>query len=282
MKKSAAITLAALTLGLLATGLAAAQELEFPRVSPKAVVTQTVGTTTVTVTYCRPGVKNRVIWGGLVPYDKPWRTGANEATTIAFADPVQVEGQKLDAGTYSLLTIPGPEEWTVIFSKQSGLWGDMGYKPEEDALRVKVKAVPGEFVEWMTFAFGSLTDKSAVVELQWEKLRVPFKVEVDTAGKILAQARKNLGNYWTQPYRAANYCLNANTNLEEGLKWAQTSVAIQETYYNLALIARLQAKLGQKEAAIGSLEKALKLAKEMKEPPMNLKEMEALLLEWKR
>ncbi len=133
------------SMALLAVLLAAvplqAQGLEVPRVSPKAVVTQTIGTTTVTVTYSRPGVKERAIWGGLVPYNEVWRTGANEATTLTISDPVKVEGQELAAGTYALATIPAPTRWTVIVNENTAMWGTMGYKQEEDVLQVKVKPV---------------------------------------------------------------------------------------------------------------------------------------------
>jgi len=259
-----------------------AQGLEMPRVSPKAVVTQTIGTTTVTVNYHRPGVKDRAIWGGLVPYNEVWRTGANEATTLTISDPVKVEGQELAAGTYALATIPGADEWTFIVNKNTAMWGTMGYKQEEDILRVKVKPVIVAHTEWMQFVFADLKEDSATLMLQWDKVGVPVKLSVDTTGKFLNQARKTMARYWTEPYRAALFCLDHDTGLDEALKWINTSVAIQETYYNLAVKARILARQGQKAEAVAIMEKALAMGRKMEQPPFNLKEMEGLLAEWKK
>lgn len=267
---------------LLLAGAASAQELDLPRLSPKAAVFQTVGTTAISVSYCRPAVKGREIWGKLVPYDEPWRTGANEATTITFGDPAQVEGKALPAGTYALFTVPAKGDWTVVFSKQKDLWGSMGYKPEEDALRVTVKPVAGEFVERMQFVFTDVSDDAATMEMQWEKVRLPVKFTVDTQGKFLAAARKKMESYWNAPAQAASFCLQSGSNLEEALKWVNVSVSLQENYRNLTLKARVLAKMDKKSDAVSTMEKALGLAKGMKEPPYNLKEMEGLLAEWKK
>src|SRR5437899_746922 len=120
---------------LLLSSLPLAAQLRTPRPSPKASVMQTVGLTDVTIVYSRPGVKGREIWGALVPYDKVWRTGANEATTFAVSDDVMINGQPLPKGTYSLHTIPGKDEWTIIFNKDAGQWGSFSYDEAKDALR---------------------------------------------------------------------------------------------------------------------------------------------------
>jgi hypothetical protein len=151
------------------------------RLSPNASVSQTIGLTDVAITYCRPGVKGRVIWGELVPYDKVWRTGANEATTISFSNDVLIEGQKLPKGKYSLHTIPTATTWTVIFNKVADQWGSYSYKQEEDALRVTVTPRDGDFQERMLFTFDKLTDNSAEIVLSWEKLQVPIKIEIPAA-----------------------------------------------------------------------------------------------------
>ncbi|HOB52749.1 MAG TPA: DUF2911 domain-containing protein [Acidobacteriota bacterium] len=281
MKMARLVSITLLALVLVAIPLQA-QGLEMPRVSPKAVVTQTIGTTTVTVTYCRPGVKERAIWGGLVPYNEVWRTGANEATLLTISDPVKVEGQELAAGTYALATIPGADEWTFIVNKNTAMWGTMGYKQEEDILRVKVKPVAVAQTEWMQFMFTDLKEDSAILMLQWEKVGVPVKFSVDTMGKFLNQARKTMARYWTEPYRAAMFCLDHDTGLDEALKWINTSVAIQETFYNLAVKARILARQGQKAEAVAIMEKALAVGRKMEQPPFNLKEMEGLLAEWKK
>jgi hypothetical protein len=280
--KHRTVLLGLLLSAVLLAGFVPAQEVEYPRVSPKAVITQTVGTTTVTVTYCRPGVKGREIWGKLVPYGEPWRAGANEATTVAFSDPVMVEGQKLDAGTYAFFAIPTAGDWTVIFNKQFEQWGTYEYKPEMDILRVTVKPVAIAPVEWMQFLFADLSDTGATLMLQWEKLCVPVKFTVDTPGKIIAAATKSLGRLWVQPLRAANYCLASGTNLEQGLKWANQAAGIAENYNTLTVKAQLHGKLGQKADAIATMEKAIGLGKAQKEPPYNLADMEKMLAEWKK
>ena len=274
--------LASLALVLLASSaLLPAQALELPQVSPKCVLTQTIGTTTVTLTYCRPGVKGRDIWGGLVPYDAMWRTGANAATTIAVSDAVKIGGQDLPAGTYSLFTIPGREEWSVVLNKNLDLWGTMGHKPEEDVLKFTAKPAAGEHGEWMNFAFTDLTDSSATLVLQWEKLRLPIPFEVDTKTKIMTQARKNLSRYWVEPYRAAMFSLEHDGDLAEALKWIDMSAGIQETFQNLTLKARILAKQDAKDQAIAVMTKALELGAQMAQKPYNYKQMEDLLTEWK-
>jgi hypothetical protein len=148
------------------------------RVSPKASVMQMIGFTEAKIDYNRPGVKGRTIWGELVPYNKVWRAGANEATTISFSSDVMIEGKSLPSGTYSFFVIPAKDEWTLIFNKVSEQWGAFEYNEAEDALRITVKPKTNGFQEWLTFSFTKTGDKSAIVNLEWEKLKVPFKVEV--------------------------------------------------------------------------------------------------------
>jgi len=161
------------------------------RVSPMADVTQILGESTeVAITYSRPGVKGRTIWGDLVPFDKVWRTGANEATTISFTDDVLIEGEKLPAGTYALFTIPAKKEWTVIFNKSANQWGAFDYNSSDDALRIKVKSQSVSHTEWMQFSFENLNSTSANVVLQWEKLKIPFKIEtLKKEGEIRASLK---------------------------------------------------------------------------------------------
>ena len=148
------------------------------RVSPKAEVMQTVGFTDVRIVYSRPGIKGRSIWGKLVPYDAVWRAGANEATKITFSTDVTVEGKKLKKGSYSLFAIPGKNEWTLIFNKVADQWGAFEYNESDDALRVKVKTEKAIWQEWLSYTINKATDTSAVIRLEWEKIKVPFKVEV--------------------------------------------------------------------------------------------------------
>lgn len=162
------------------------------RLSLKAGVTQTLGLDTrVEIIYSRPGVKGRVIWGELVPFglspgnqysnnkDYPWRAGANENTTIEFTSDVLVEGQKLPAGKYGIHMIPFEKEWIIIFSNNNNSWGSYGYNQEEDALRVTVIPVEAPFNEWLCFGFDDLAGTSATAYLWWEKLKVPFKIQLE-------------------------------------------------------------------------------------------------------
>jgi hypothetical protein len=148
------------------------------RISPKAEVMQTVGFTDIRIVYSRPGIKGRTIWGKLVPYDAVWRAGANEATKIIFSTDVTVEGKKLKKGSYSFFAIPGKDYWTLIFNKVADQWGAFEYNESEDALRVKVKTEKASWQEWLSYTINKVSDTSAVIRLEWEKIKVPFKVEV--------------------------------------------------------------------------------------------------------
>lgn len=148
------------------------------RISPKAEVMQQIGFTDVRIVYSRPGVKGRTIWSKLVPYDAVWRAGANEATKIIFSTDVTIEGKKLKKGSYSFFAIPGKNEWTIIFNKVADQWGAFEYNESEDALRVKVKTEKAVWQEWLSYTINKASDTSAVIRLEWEKIKVPFKVEV--------------------------------------------------------------------------------------------------------
>src|SRR6266404_742326 len=147
-----------------------AVELRLPTISQRAIGTQRIGLTDITVNYCRPLVGGREIWGKAVPYGPVWRSGANENTTISFTDDVSVEGRALPAGTYGLHTIPTADQWTIIFSKNSTSWGSFSYDEKEDALRVTVKPHAAEFVEALAYSFDDPKPDSVAVTLRWEKL----------------------------------------------------------------------------------------------------------------
>jgi len=148
------------------------------RISPKAAVIQTVGFTEVGIDYNRPGVKERVIWGGLVPYNKVWRAGANEATKFTFSTDVKINGKTLIAGSYSFFVIPTKDNWTIIFNKVADQWGAFEYNEAEDALRFEVTPEEGSMQEWMAYTITKTSNNSAIVRLEWKKLKVPFTIEV--------------------------------------------------------------------------------------------------------
>lgn len=262
----------------------AAAQLKVPRPSPNAVVKQTIGITDFTVTYSRPGVKGRVIWGGLVPYDKPWRTGANEATTFTTTDEIHFGGKPLAAGTYSLLTIPGKDEWTIVLNGEKDLWGAFEYKPEKDVMRFKVVPAAAEAQEWMEFGFEDLTATSANLALRWEKLRIAMPIAVDVNPMVLANARTALAaakpDDWRTAYQAANFCFNNDVAMDEGKKWLDNSLAIEQTFQNLTLLAKWQMRAGKRQDAITTAEKAITTGKASKEK-VDTEATEKLVADWK-
>jgi len=255
------------------------QQIRTPRPSPDATVSQIVGVTEISINYSCPGVKGRKIFGDLVPYGEIWRTGANEVTSITFSDPVKVNGNELPAGTYGIHTIPGESEWEFIFSKDTKVDDGSNYDPTKDALRIKVKPEEHHFMERMTFLFTDVTDNSVNVNFVWDKLMVSFKVEVNTNENFLSNAREELS--WSPTNQAAQYCLTANINLEEALNWAEASCLISEVYWNTRVKAQLQHKLGMKNEAIATLEKAIDLGSKMESAPFDYDNMKKLLAEWK-
>jgi len=255
------------------------QDIRTPRPSPNATVTQFVGVTEVTIDYSSPGVKGRKIWGGLVPYDEVWRTGANEVTSITFSDPVKVNGNDLPAGTYGIHTIPAELEWEIIFSKDTEVDGSSTYDSEKDALRIKVKPEEHHFMERMTFMFTDVTDNSVNVNLIWDKLKVSFKIETNTNEIFLSNAREELS--WVPTFQAAQYCLTADINLEQALDWIEASCLIDEVYWNTRVKAQIQFNLGMKKPAIATMEKAIELGGKMDSPPFDYENMKKMLAEWK-
>jgi len=262
----------------------AGAQLKLPRPSPNAVVKQTIGITDFTVTYSRPGVKGRLIWGELVPYDKPWRTGANEATTFTTTDAITFGGKPLAAGTYALLTIPGKESWSVVINSEKDLWGAVEYNPEKDVMRFTVVPTAVEGQEWMEFRFEDLTPTSANLVLRWEKLKLAIPIAVDVNPMVLAGARAAIATAksddWRTPYQAANFCFNSDVALDEGKKWLDTSLAVQETFQNLTLLAKWQMKRGKKKDAMATAERAIAAGKASKDR-VDTAPTEKLIADWK-
>jgi hypothetical protein len=283
MRSFQPLAVAALVVAVLAP--AAGAQLKLPRPSPKAGATQTLGLTDMSVSYSRPGVKGRAIWGGLVPYDKPWRTGANEATTFTTTDEITFGGQKLAPGTYSIVTIPGKDSWTVALNSDTELWAKTEYDTKKDVLRVTAKpAAAAESQEWMSLGFENLTANSAELALRWEKLRVAVPITADVQGKALANARAAMAalaaDDWRTAYQAANYTFSNNVAMDEGEQWLKKSMTIQETHANLDLYARWQMKAGKKKEAIAAAEKAIAAGKKSG-PSTDTSGTEKLVAEWK-
>ena len=235
-------------------------ELNIPRLSQRGTVSQRLGLTDITITYHRPEVGGREIWGKTVPYGKVWRAGANENTTITFMDDVSIEGKPLAAGTYGLHTIPDKDQWTIIFSKNATSWGSFSYDEKEDALRVTAKPQAADFREALTYTFEEVKPDSAAATLRWEKLAVPFHISVDVKAVVLRSVRNELrsvgGFTWGGYDEAAQWCLDNNYNLEEALKWEETSIQNEERFENLETKSRILDVLGRKEESAKVLSKA--------------------------
>ena len=241
-----------------------ATELVLPEVSQQAKVTQRVGITDITIVYHRPAAGNRKIWGETVPYGKVWRAGANQNTTITFKDDVSIEGHPLPAGTYGLHTIPNADQWTIIFSKNSTSWGSFSYDEKEDALRVTVKPQPGEMTNDLEYTFDDVKADSALATIRWEKLAVPFRVSVDVKAVVLTSIKNQLrsvgGFTWAGYDEAANWCLDNNYELEQALKWEDTSIANEARFENYETKSRIYDLMGRKDDAQKALAQAFEKA----------------------
>jgi Protein of unknown function (DUF2911) len=256
------------------------------RPSQKASVMQTIGVTDVTIIYSRPGVKGRPIFGDapatmasraqgeatldnqndrkpgepIVPYGHVWRAGANEATMFQITDDVLINGQPLKAGTYSLHTIPGKDEWTFIFNGDPGQWGSFSYDSKKDVLRVKAKPQAADSQEALSFSFDPINENSAQVNLRWEKLRVPFTVEVkDVKALWRAKADALMAANPTNevlPLQVAGTYAN-DKNYDEALKFIDQSIKIKETFRNLQSKANILWAAGKKQEALAAADAAI-------------------------
>jgi len=248
------------------SGVSPAQSfvLDLPLQSQRAEVSQRIGITDITISYHRPLVNDRKVWDSLVPYGKVWRAGANENTTITFSDAVLIEGKPLDKGTYGLHMIPNSDEWTIIFSKNSTSWGAFTYDQAEDALRVTVKPKAADMHNALTFDFDQLQPDSAVVELEWEKLAVPFKGSVDVHDVVEASLKKQLRNLsqytWMSWDDAANYLLAEKVALDEALTYANKSIENEDRYDNEMTKSKVLTALNRKDEAASAQKKALDMA----------------------
>jgi len=257
----------AIMLSLLITSVSYGQ-IKTPAPSPGASIKQDLGLGKVSVKYSRPGIKGRKIYGELVPFDKMWRTGANAPTNIKFTSDVTVEGQALKAGKYAILTIPGKDEWTIIFSKNADS-RPASYKEEDDALRIKVKSKSySETVESFTFNFTDVKSNSLNVQILWENTSVSFSVVTDVESAVMktineTMAGPNAGDY----YAAAKYYYDNDKDINKSLEWINKSVEMSKdkpkfwVIHNQALIL---AKAGKTKEAIAAAELSKKLATEAK------------------
>ena len=260
----------------------AMSQLDLPRPSPLAKVSQVVGLTEVSVEYSSPAVKGRKIWGGLVPYDQMWRTGANQATKISFSKDVVFAGKPVPAGSYALFTIPTKGAWTVVLNKKADQAGTgRDYKADLDLLRVPVQTKSAPFRERMTFLFADFNDDQASLNLEWERLRLSIPIQVHTAEQALANIAASIDGTWRTYAFAARYMLETKKDYNTGLKYIDQSLALREDWLNLWIKASLLAAKGNYKEAYALAEKAYQLGQKA-EFFFFEAEVKKALTEWKK
>jgi hypothetical protein len=230
---------------LLALATPASAQLKLPAASPAAKVMQEVGVTEVTVDYSSPAVKGRPIWGALVPWEQPWRTGANQATKITFSRDVTFGGKPVPAGTYAIVSFPTQKGWTVALNKELGLFAGKTYSEKEDVVRVSATTAEIPHRERLAFIFSNTTEDATSLDMEWEKLRVSVPIQVETAAHAKANIQSALDGTWRAHANAARYIADSSKDYDTALKYATTSVAIQPTWYNQWIRADILARKGQ-------------------------------------
>lgn len=256
-----------LTGGLILTLSAQPSPVNFPAASPASTLKQRVGLTDIEIVYSRPGAKGRTIFGGIVPYGTVWRTGANSATKITFSTPVKFEGHDIPAGTYSLFTIPGTNEWTVIINKNANQFGAFQYDPKQDLVRFNVTPIVTDTpLETFTVDFNQIRDDSAVLSLDWDKTVVPIQVQVDVVTALVPQieaamaapGKKSDGFY----FQAASFYYDHDQDLDQALKWVNAGLADHPmiAFEMMHLKAEILAKQGDKAGAIAAAKESSALA----------------------
>ena len=239
----------------------AAQSPELPQPSPHARVEQRVGLSDFSVDYSSPAVKGRTIWGALVAYDKPWRTGANAATKLSSSQDFQFGGKKVPAGTYALYTVPGKASWTVALNSSLEAWGNDGYDSKKDLVRVTAKPEAADSRERLTFTFDDTTDSGTQLTLAWDKVRVRIPIRVDTKAQVKQNIDKALADAWRPHFVSARYLLDNGGDLDRALSYVDQSISIKPTWWNQWLRAQILHKKGRKADAVASAEKAAQLGK---------------------
>jgi len=241
-------------------------QIKMPQASPNSKVSQQIGLTMIHLEYSRPSKKNRKIFGELVPFGSVWRTGANNPTTLSFDTDIKVNGQSLKAGKYAIYTIPEKKTWSIIFSKNTELWGAMGYNPSDDALRlnVPIKKLKKE-VESMKIDFSNLTDSGAQLNISWDKTSVGLAIEMEVDRVVMSQIKELLIDQESIDagllFQAANYYYNQGKDLNSAIDWVSKSVETDPKYYTVHLKAKIQAALGNKSKAIATAQESMEMAK---------------------
>ena len=243
-------------------------QIQTPPASPPSTLKQQVGLTDIEINYSRPGIKDRTIFGDLIPYGQFWRTGANSPTKVTFSDDVMIGGKDLKKGSYSLFTYPGEDEWTVIFSKATALPGPDGYDDSQDAVRIKV--TPSEHnpkLETFTIDVNNIRNNTATIDLIWETTIVSIPVSLNTDEKVFASIEQTMNGPSGNDYHAASgYLFASGKDLDKALQYATKAVEMTEAKFPWIIYnkAQIEAELGKKAEAIKSAKQAITAAKAMK------------------
>ena len=235
------------------------------RVSPAATLAQEIGISKIELTFARPAVKGRKIWGEVVPFDQVWRAGANNATVITLSHAAKVAGKDVPAGSYGFFVIPSEKTWTLILNKKAKQWGAYEYKKEEDVLRWETTPQAGPNQEYLDYRVLPTGLEGAVVELAWEKLRVSFPVAFDTRALYWAHLEAKLAQApdtdWVPWYQAAKYCQDQAIEPQKALAWIEKSLKIGESFWNHETAARIYKDAKRMPEALSHLQKAIDLSK---------------------
>lgn len=242
---------------------ALAQSLNIPQPSQAQTINQSFATSKIEISYSRPGVKGRTIFGDVVPFDKVWRTGANNATTIYFGEDVTVNNTKLAKGKYGLLSIPGKDEWIIIISKDTTVTSPNEYKKENDAVRIKVKPVTlPKNIETFTIEIANIKNNSADIEIKWATTEVSFNVSTDIDNKIMKQIDEVMNADKRPYYQAASYYYENDKDMKKALEWVNKAIESRpEAFWIYHLKAKIQNKLKDYNGAIASAEISKEKAK---------------------
>mgnify|MGYP000032357510 CR=1 FL=1 len=237
-------------------------QVEMPVPSPAASVSQVIGVTKISVDYSSPAVRERQIWGKLIPYNEMWRTGANSPTKITFSTDVMVEGKKVEAGSYTFITIPTEKKWTVVLNKDTKGNGVFSYLKEDDVIRVEVSPKESDMREYLSFSVIPQSDMEAHLVMNWEKMSIALKITTDTKANAVASIDKGMGVYgraWYDYASAAEYYIQNDLDIEKANEWATLSTKLNEKHFFAQWI------MAQVKAKQGNYKEAVKIAKTAQE-----------------
>lgn len=255
-----------------------------PMLSQRAVITQRIGLTDITVTYHRPSVRGRTIWGELVPYNELWRAGANEATTISFSDNVTINGHLLKGGTYSFFVKPTQTRWQVIFNSNARQWGTYFLDKSKNVLAFNVSPYIVPHQEWLLYDFSDLTINSAKLELRWEKLAIRFSIRVNTSKKMEKMNESYVLKASEQLAGAALTYLEHHKNLDTALADINRAIVIHSSFENWNIKAKILGELKRYNEAVQAAGTALELQKKEKNAYTNMEawQLKRLKKSWEK